>query len=366
MKSLSKTNLRWFIILSGLTVLVYLTGLNSILVEALFSKGTYFITSICQRMVSGLLPFALGDFLYIALVIYMISAIYLFGKKLINRELEQPDRFNIPLKIINFFLFIVLLFNLLWGLNYSRPSVAIQLDIPNKKYNTAELVLLGEYFIDQVNELQETKRTRYTIAELEEKAKAAYDKAYRTQPFFDYPYPALKPVLNSWVVTKLGIEGYYNPLSGEANVNMRLPAFNLPFVACHEISHQLGIGREDEANLIGYLTAIHSDDPVFRYSAAYNMLRSILFEIRIKSPEDYKRLYATINPSSLQDFKTERAFWLQYNSAMYGYMGVALDGFLKLNKQRKGTDSYQDIVIWLYNLHKKELIRRAGLKTLQP
>lgn len=43
------------------------------------------------------------------------------------------------------------------------------------------------------------------------------------------------------------------------------------------------------------------------------------------------------------------------------YFGLAFDRFLKLNNQPKGTDSYQDIVLWLYNLHKRELHKMQQL-----
>lgn len=361
-----KPKFKQFVLLFMLSGFIFLAGLNSSFIERVYANGLYQVTAVIQRFISSFFPFALGDFLYLLLVLFVLRSIYLFFKKLSRGKLKSGTRSGILLQVLNFFLILYLVFKILWGLNYSRPSVSKQLGIPNQKYNTAELVLLGEYFIDQLNAFPHPAKADYKIGELELKAKSAYDLMKATNPLFQYRSPSVKAVLNSWLVTKIGIEGYYNPLSGEANVNMRLPAVSLPFVTCHEIAHQLGIGREDEANLIGYLVAIHSTDQNFRYSAAYNMLRSILYEIRIKSPEDYQRLYASINPETIKDFKTERAFWQKYNSDMYGYMGVALDSFLKLNNQRKGTDSYQDIVIWLYNIHKKDLIQRQKLKTLQP
>lgn len=369
MNSANRPKVRQFALLFSLSLLVYGFGLNSILVEKLYSRGLYPITAVIQRWISSLFPFALGDFLYLLLILFMIRSLYLFYRKIVKKKLRKADRINIPLQLINFCLILYLLFKILWGLNYSRPSIAGQLGIADERYNTEQLVQLGEYFIGKVNSLQDAKRTSFTAQELELKAKQAYDKTRKVSPLFQYTSPSLKPVLNSWVVTKIGIEGYYNPLSGEANVNMRLPGVTLPFTTCHEIAHQLGIGREDEANLYGYLVASNSDDPYFRYSADYNMLRSILFEIRMKSPEDYQRLFATINPVTLADFKEERDFWQKYNSDMYGYMGVALDSFLKMNNQKKGTDSYQDIVLWLFNIHKKQLkggTLSAKPKTLQP
>ncbi|WP_316813289.1 DUF3810 domain-containing protein [Pedobacter heparinus] len=355
MNPIHKPLLRRLLLLLGSSALVYVFGFFPRLAEAVYSEGFYRLSSVVQRFISSLVPFALGDFLYLLLILYVILALYRFYKKIAQKRLKQNDRFHIPIQVLNFLLLLYLLFKILWGLNYSRIPIARQLGISNEKYDTKELALLGRYFIAQLNQLQHLKRGTYTTAQLETEAKLAYDKMRRKNPFFHYPSPAVKPVLNSWVVTKIGIEGYYNPLSGEANINMRLPETSLPFVTCHEIAHQLGVAREDEANLVGYLVAINSENPDFRYSAAYNMLKSILFEIRIKSPEDYEQLYKTLNPVTLKDIQNDRDFWQKYNSDMYLYFGLAFDRFLKLNNQPKGTDSYQDIVLWLYNLHKTAL-----------
>ncbi|SMC49815.1 DUF3810 domain-containing protein [Pedobacter africanus] len=355
MNQAHKPILRRFAVLFTLSALVYVFGFFSHAVERAYAHGFYPITSVIQRFISGLVPFALGDFLYLLLILYVIRSLYLFYRKLVQKRLGPPDRLNIPLQALNFVLILYLVFKLSWGLNYSRIPVARQLSIGSEKYHTTELVALGRYFVGRLNQLQHIKRTDYNIGQLQYHAKKAYDKMRQRHSFFAYPVPAVKPVPNSWVITKIGIEGYYCPLSGEANVNMLLPETSLPFVTCHEIAHQLGVAREDEANLVGYLTAINSDEPDFKYSAAYNMLKSILFEIRIKSPEDYERLYKTINPMTLKDIQNDRDFWQKYNSDMYRYFGLAFDRFLKLNNQPKGTDSYQDIVLWLYNIHKKDL-----------
>ncbi|HKG06955.1 MAG TPA: DUF3810 domain-containing protein [Pedobacter sp.] len=343
------------VILAVASVVVYIIGYSDITVEVIYAEGTYKLSSVIQRFFTGLLPFAIGDFLYLLLVLYVIRSMVLFYRKMVRKTLEKTDRIRIPAQIINFILILYLLFKISWGLNYSRPTVSTQLGISNEKYTTPELVLLGKFYIQKLNRLSNVKRTRYNIDQLRLIAKAGYDKMEKKYPFFSYPCPSVKPVLNSYIITKIGIEGYYNPLSGEANVNMRLPATELPFVTCHEIAHQLGIGREDEANLIGYLVASNSPDQNFQYSAAYAMLKSILFEIRIKAPQDYELLYSSINERTIKDFEHDRDFWRKYNNQMFAYLDVAFDSFLKLNNQQRGTDSYQDIVLWLYNIHKKDL-----------
>lgn len=347
--------LRQFILLSVTSLLVYMISYSDLAVELLYSRGIYQLTSITQRFLSSLLPFSTGDLLYTLVVIYLSSRLLSFCHQLKRKDTRKTAlRAALP-KTVNLLLGLYLAFKLLWGLNYARLPIAAQLGISNEKYSTAELVRLGSFFIKKVNHLQKVNMPGYKLRQLCETATAAYHRLQRKNAFFSYPAPSVKPVLFSWIVTKMGIEGYYNPLSGEANVNMRLPRTELPFVTCHEIAHQLGIGREDEANLIGYLTASSSNDPGFRYSAAYAVLKNILFEIRIKSPEDYEKLYTEINPRTIADFRADRDFWRRYNGQMSAYTGFAFDRFLKFNNQQKGTDSYQDIVLWLYNIHKKDL-----------
>lgn len=343
------------IILFFTSVLIFLFGLSPHLVLKYYSTGLYPIISVSLRWISSIFPFALGDILYAILIFIILRSIFLLFKK--RKSLTKKDRFIIPLKTLNILFILYISFKLLWGLNYSRPSISTQLSITDEKYTIKELVLLSNFFIERLNELQPkiNPKQTYSLKEIKEKSVLAYQSMQLKQPFFTYTSSSFKPALNSWAISKTGVEGYYNPLSGEANLNMLLPAWVLPFVACHEISHQLGVAREDEANLVGYLTAINSNDVNFRYSANYNMLRYLLLEVRIKSPEDYETLYKKIAPGVLANFKAESDFWRKYNSQMSGYMNVAFDKFLKLNNQQSGIKSYQNIVIWLWNYHKEEL-----------
>ncbi|WP_158795253.1 DUF3810 domain-containing protein [Pedobacter sp. L105] len=367
MSPLTRNKTRRLGILFSIAVLIFLFGLSSTAVESVYSEGLYQYTSVAQRFISSKVPFGLGDLLYALLILYCLWSIFSVIQKAYRKQINKQ---LIIFRLSSFLLWVYIVFKLIWGLNYSRPSVSRQLGISNKKYTTEELILLGDFLIKKINKAGEQVTTHhaqktFTIKELESRAKFSYDKLALINPFFRYHNPAVKPVLSEWLVTKIGIEGYYAPPSGEANVNMRLPSTELPFVTCHEISHELGIAREDEANLYGYLVSINSPDLYFRYSGYYNILRNVLFEIRIKSPEDFARLIKKINPATLADFQAEQDFWAKYNGDMSAYMNTALDKFLKINNQKKGTDSYQDIVLWVFNLHRFEIEMVPGKKQLQ-
>jgi len=335
--------------------LIYILGLFPAQVQKYYSTGIYPYISSSLRFFSSIFPFAIGDIVYALLISFVLYKIIRFFKE--RKSLKRGHSITVALQVLNFFLILYIIFKIVWGLNYSRPSVSEELGIGNDKYTVKELVLLGDYFVKKTNDLKlkQIKIPAYTIKELAKNSTAAYHLMARQNTLFNYQNPSLKAVLNSWIISKSGIEGYYAPLTGEANMNMNLPDFVKPYVSCHEIAHQLGIAYEDEANLLGYLTASNSPDLNYQYSANYEMLRYILFEVRMKSPDDYKTLHDKLASDVLADFKTEKEFWRKYNGEMFGYMDAAFDNFLKLNNQKKGIDSYQDIVIWLWNLHKSEL-----------
>lgn len=339
----------------SISFLIFLFGLFPTLVQRYYSTGFYPYISSALRFISSIFPFAIGDIVYALLICFILYKIVSFFKNI--KFLKREERIFVLLQVLNFFLILYIIFKIVWGLNYSRPSISEELSIGNEKYSVKELVLLGNYFVEKTNglKLKQGKVPAYTIKDLEINSSHAYDIMEKKNSLFRYANPCLKSVLNPWIISKVGIEGYYAPLTGEANMNMNLPDFVKPYVSCHEIAHQLGIAYEDEANLLGYLTASNSPDISYQYSANYEMLRYILLEIRVKSPDNYKILHDKLSPKVLEDFKTEKEFWRKYNGEMFGYMDAAFDSFLKLNNQKKGVDSYQDIVIWLWNIHGKEL-----------
>ena len=87
-------------------------------------------------------------------------------------------------------------------------------------------------------------------------------------------YPALarplysppKPVLFSQLMSYVDIAGMYFPFTVESNINTDGPFFTIPATMGHEMAHQCGFMREDEANFIGYLACKDAADPLTRYS----------------------------------------------------------------------------------------------------
>lgn len=88
--------------------------------------------------------------------------------------------------------------------------------------------------------------------------------------------------------------GYYFPFSMEANYNKVAYVTNLPVTMCHELAHLKGYIQEDEANFIGFLACISSDDLLFQYSGYLSVLNYVNNDFYEAVGEDYERYMAEV------------------------------------------------------------------------
>src|SRR5207253_1185486 len=105
----------------------------------------------------------------------------------------------------------------------------------------------------------------------------------------------------SAVMSSLGILGVYIPFTGEPNIDMEAPAFALPFDVSHEMSHQRGFTREDEANFLAWLVGRDAVDVDFRYSSAFFAQIYVARALRDAAPDRWRTLHARVPPGVLAD-----------------------------------------------------------------
>ena len=134
------------VILFSVSIFIFTFGLFPQAVETYYSRLLYPITSVIQRCIASFFPFAIGDFLYGLLIIYVIKNIVVFISK---QRKTKTDYYFFGLKSVNFILIIYISFKLLWGLNYSRPRINEQLQISDKPYKKEQLLKLNEFFFQK-------------------------------------------------------------------------------------------------------------------------------------------------------------------------------------------------------------------------
>jgi hypothetical protein len=185
-------------------------------------------------------------------------------------------------------------------------------------------------------------------------AVAAYDSLAAWDSRFRYPFPAIKPSLFSYIGLYLGYSGYYNPFTGEAQVNTRQLGFTQPYTACHEMGHQLGYARENEANFAGYLSARSSPDPAFRYSAYFDLFMYASGEMYSRDSLFVKTRVKYLHPAIREDFRELRVFSRRYANPLETRIWQVYGGYLRANRQPRGIVTYTDVTAWLIAYGEKQ------------
>jgi uncharacterized protein DUF3810 len=326
-------------------------------VEKYYSTGLYLFIARVLRIIFGWIPFSMGDILYIGAGIYLIYKLFSFLKKLFRKQLDKEYFFSLGRKIIFLILVIYVVFNLSWGLNYNRKGIAYQLQLNVQPYSTKELQGILQIIVNRLNDLDSASRLNRD--ELNKKnllfsnSIEAYKHLANSNAIFGYPSPSVKPSLFSYAGDYLGFTGYYNPFSGEAQVNTTVPVFVRPFTTCHEIGHQLGYAKENEANFAGYLSARSSVNKAFQYSVYFDLYLYAAKELYLRDSTLLVPLRESLKPAIRKDYRDLRAFYKKYENPFEPLISKLYGNYLRANQQPQGLMSYNEVIAWLIAYEKK-------------
>jgi len=346
-----------WIILIVLAIGIKVFSLFPDAVEKYYSDGIYPVISSAQRILLGWIPFSIGDLFYAIVIIYVLRRLIVLIRLLLKRKTNKEYWVG-GLRRLGFIaLMVYVSFNLLWGLNYNRIGIANQVGLVQEKFDKEVLIGLMQHLVKQVNELDSVahlNRERFKSKKyLFQQADLAYENLHSTTPIFKYNFRSVKPSLFSYLGNYLGYTGYYNPFSGEAQVNTTVPLFVQPFTACHEIGHQLGYAKENEANFAGFLSARCSDDPAVRYSVYFDLYSYARIYLYMQDSMQLKRLDSSLNRGVRKDFRDLRDFIRKHENPIENVIDKLYSQYLKANEQPSGKVTYSEVIIWLVAYYRK-------------
>ena len=245
-------------------------------------------------------------------------------------------------------LWIYISFNFLWGLNYDRMPLSKQMHLEEKTYSKGDLENLVGLLVKRMNGIDSIARTVRKKLNSNDSLFRYSAEAYRAygveDPVFQYPTPSVKSSFYGYLANYMGFSGYYNPFSGEAQVNTTIPRFVQPFTTCHEIGHQLGYAKEEEANFCGFLTTKSSPDPAFRYSVyvdLYLYAASALYGLDSVAYIPYRE---SLRPAVRKDLRDLKEFYRKYQNPLEPFIHLIYGRYLKANRQPQGINSYDEVV----------------------
>lgn len=185
----------------------------------------------------------------------------------------------------------------------------------------------------------------YSYAEMNDKLMLAYDRVCEKYDFLDDFHSAVKPVMFSEPMSYTHITGVYTFFTGEANINTNFPDYTIPYTAAHELAHQRGIAREDEANFVAFLVCMESDDPYIRYSGALNTCEFVMSALAYADYDGYVELWRTMPSSVHAEQVAYNAFFEKYRDNVVATVSNATnDAYLKGQGASEGTRSYSMVV----------------------
>jgi hypothetical protein len=354
-KNIIRTRAIAIVALVVVIVLLDLIDNHPKIIERWYSQGLYLWICRAVHPILNLFPFSVGDVLYLAVIILIIYYFIKLVRLLFKKQFKQVGILIMGAVVST--LGAVVAFYVLWGINYFRPSAAERLKLRDSNYSTAQLEALTKVVIDSAN----VTRARLTSADLSQSDKTIKQTAIdavlilssSSKEFLTYS-PRIKSSMFTPVISILGTSGYYNPFTTEAQMNYAMPVFLKPFVACHELSHQMGYGPEDEANFVGFFAGIRSTDRLLQYSAWHEAVDECMRDLMQRDTVLHKKMKLLVSPAVHADFVAERDFWVAHESKLNIISDIFYDNFLKANNQPQGLMTYNRMVRLVMALYNKK------------
>ena len=322
-------------------------------VEHLYARRVFPALARLVTAATGWLPFSLSETIVMAGVIAIAGAGLHTLVRARWRRWTAAGVLSGIARLAAVLALAVLVFDLAWGYNYDRASVASLLRYDLAPAPPADLAAMAADLLGQAAALREGLPEDGAGAfRLTDGRRGALERAARgyTAPALAQrlPVPDLsappKLVLLSPVMSYLGIGGIFIPYTCEANVNATLPDWEIPFTAAHELAHQRGFAREDEANYVGYLACRAHPDRDFQYSGTF---RAALYSLAALAQADrasYDRLRGKVTPSLARDLAALAAWHRRYASRLGEVQERVNDAYLRTQGQADGVRSYGRMV----------------------
>ena len=134
-------------------------------------------------------------------------------------------------------------------------------------------------------------------------------------------------------------------------MNTDFPAALFAATTAHELAHQRGVAKEQEANFCAVLASLEYGDPDYCYSAcmlAYTHLGNALFGA---DREAWEEVYGMLSEPVLRDFAASRDYWARFRTPVQTVSNTVYEGFLHSYDQELGLKSYGACVDLLVNYY---------------
>ncbi|MDY4899156.1 MAG: DUF3810 domain-containing protein [Eubacteriales bacterium] len=331
--------------LAGVSAVIYLIAMQSTAFADWWSRYPGATVRSVLAHLTNWLPCSLAE----ALVLFLPVILFFLIRTAIKK---YSDCWHNTLVYLGMLLSVAsLLFTLMvWGFGtgYYGQTLDKKLGLERRDVSAEELKYTAEQLVEEVNRTAEQVTFRnenfsvmpYSINEMNDKLLEAYDKVSDKYDFVQRLNSRVKPVVNSELWSYTHITGVYSYFTGEANINVNFPDYTIVFTAAHELAHQRGIAREDEANFMAFLVCTASDDPYIQYCGYLNMYEYVRNSLYSASADMYKDVNDRLSLNVKYELYSYSKFFDKYRKNVVANVSeVVNDTYLKI-QGTPGTKSY--------------------------
>ncbi len=349
-----------FLIMSALTLLCVIIQIISVCSESFsdaFSRsvGAFFRTVLAY--LTAWIPFSLAELLLILILPALVFAVIFIIKNSKNKR--RLLSFSLSVLLIPMYIYCT--FVLTFATAYRRTPLNENLGLDRNQLSKDDLIYVTDILAPKLNQYAEKTEfdesgfsvMPYSIDELNERLNDAYKKAAEKYDFISDLKSNVKSVFLSEPMTYTHISGVYTFFTGEANVNVNYPDYVLPSTMAHEMAHQRGIAREDEANFVAFLVCLESDDDYILYSAYLNMLEFYFNPLYSADKDAYISMRRSLSESVNGELYAYSDFFEKYqNTPVADISNAVNNGYLQMQGQTAGRKSYGLVVELTYSYYK--------------
>ncbi|WP_310603278.1 DUF3810 domain-containing protein [Anaerosporobacter sp.] len=356
MRELLKKKRIWLLTLFPLGILILLVVKhNEYIAEYWFARGIYRIFAQTWSFVTGMIPISIIEIIICCSPFLMIYLVFRVVRKLVVDKENRKK--TIGCYIINVLCVIstgYFLFMVFCGANYYRYPFSKECDLTVETYSIEELYGLCEELALKANDLRaqitsvdedgifKLSASDYEIAKQAKKVMTELGETYDSLSGY---YNTPKPIFASRLMSYTDTTGIFVTVTMEANVNVDVADYGIPVTMCHELAHEKGYMREDEANYIAYLACVNSDNLEFQYSGTMDALSYATSQLYDNDVELYKQIRAMYSEEVLADRLASSAYWKKYHNDIVSSVSSKInDAYLKANNQTNGEQSYGEVV----------------------
>lgn len=324
--------------------------------ESNYSRGFYPWIQDLQSALARSIPFSLGEVTTVLVIGAAIVLCVRAARAALARATDHAAQTTcelLRLAALCGAMYALYMFG--WALNYARAPYAQGTSLQVRPADAAEVEDATREWMQRAHELrgQLGKNPEGTVTmqlEFEELARlvdAAWERAGVRDPRLAGSSAALRASNVSPLMKSAGISGIYWPFTGEPHVNALVPPSQLAFAALHEVAHQRGFAREDEANYLACRVGTDSGDPRIAYPAALQAFLHLARSLREADAERAKKLESEIPTALRRDRAALNDFWKPSTPLVASVREVSSqvnDAYLKSQGQSQGVRSYGRMV----------------------